>query len=211
MMKRRSMQPPRRQQGIVLFITLIVLVAMTLAAVALIRSVDTGTQIAGNLAFKQGATISADAGVEAARTWLLANGGTATVNNDSPTNGYYATSQDSLDILGTATPGNTSDDVDWNASGNAAYADQAKTITADAAGNQIAYVINRLCTQALGVNDPNNSCRTFQQTSSSGSTMSGGAYGGGALSGTLQTYYKVTVRVAGPRNTMSFVQVVLLI
>ena len=42
-----------KQRGVVLFIALIALVAMSLAAVALVRSVDTATIIAGNLAFKQ--------------------------------------------------------------------------------------------------------------------------------------------------------------
>ena len=54
----------RLQQGVVSFIALVALVVMSLAAVALIRSVDTATLIAGNLAFKQAATASADAGVE---------------------------------------------------------------------------------------------------------------------------------------------------
>jgi len=51
------------QQGIVLPITLIVLVAMTLAGIALLRSIDTSSIIAGNLAFKQSATASGDAGI----------------------------------------------------------------------------------------------------------------------------------------------------
>jgi Tfp pilus assembly protein PilX len=45
---------PSRIRGAVLFIALIVLVAMTLAGIAIMRSVDTATLIAGNLAFKQG-------------------------------------------------------------------------------------------------------------------------------------------------------------
>jgi Tfp pilus assembly protein PilX len=50
----------------VLFIALIVLVAMTLAGIAIMRSVDTATLIAGNLAFKQGTVQSSDNGVEQA-------------------------------------------------------------------------------------------------------------------------------------------------
>ena len=46
------MRPSRRKQsGVVLFISLIILVAMSLAGIALIRSVDTSNLIAGNLAF----------------------------------------------------------------------------------------------------------------------------------------------------------------
>lgn len=56
------------QRGVVLFFALISLLAIMLAAVALVRSVDTSTIIAGNLAFKQSATSSGDAGTETAVT-----------------------------------------------------------------------------------------------------------------------------------------------
>jgi hypothetical protein len=56
-----------------LFVALIVLVAMSLAGIALMRSVDTNVLIAGNLAFRQGATARGDWGVEDARTWITAN------------------------------------------------------------------------------------------------------------------------------------------
>jgi hypothetical protein len=61
-----------KQRGVVLFFTLIALVVMSLAAVALIRSVDTSTMIAGNLAFRQSGTSSTDTGMEAAIGWLSA-------------------------------------------------------------------------------------------------------------------------------------------
>jgi Tfp pilus assembly protein PilX len=65
---------PSRARGAVLFIALIVLVAMTLAGIAIMRLVDTATLIAGNLAFKQGTVQSSDNGVEQAFQWLLATG-----------------------------------------------------------------------------------------------------------------------------------------
>ena len=43
---------PTRQHGVVLFIALIVMVALSLAAIALIRSVDTTNAVVGNLAFR---------------------------------------------------------------------------------------------------------------------------------------------------------------
>ncbi|MCZ7654374.1 MAG: hypothetical protein M5R42_08960 [Rhodocyclaceae bacterium] len=51
------------QRGVALPIALIVLVAMVLAAVTLIRSVDTATMVAGNLTLKQSATHAADEGI----------------------------------------------------------------------------------------------------------------------------------------------------
>ena len=53
----------RAQRGAVLFIALIVLVAMTMASVALVRSVDTATLGAGNIALKQSAAQAAERAV----------------------------------------------------------------------------------------------------------------------------------------------------
>src|SRR4051812_44344510 len=63
--------PHHQQRGVVLFIALIVLVAMTLAAIALVRAVDTSTQVAGNIGFKQSTVQSSDMGGEQAISWLL--------------------------------------------------------------------------------------------------------------------------------------------
>ena len=56
----------RREQGVVLFIALLVMVALSLAAIALIRSADTATIVAGNLAFKQSAAAAVDRSIEQA-------------------------------------------------------------------------------------------------------------------------------------------------
>ncbi|MEW5904351.1 MAG: hypothetical protein AB1722_08425 [Pseudomonadota bacterium] len=65
-----SLSTCHRQRGMVLFFALVALVAMSLAAVALIRSVDTGALIAGNLAFRKSTLNSSDNGIETAITWL---------------------------------------------------------------------------------------------------------------------------------------------
>ena len=84
-----------RQKGVVLFISLIVLVAMTLAGIGLMRSVDTSTIITGNLAFKQSTLQAADQGVEQAYQWLFPNGGTAVLNNDNLPQGFFSASPSS--------------------------------------------------------------------------------------------------------------------
>ena len=52
----RRIAAPRAQRGVVLFIALIAMVVMSLAGVALIRSVDTTGSVAGNLAFREAST-----------------------------------------------------------------------------------------------------------------------------------------------------------
>jgi len=199
----------KRQSGVALVVALIVLVAMTLAGVAMVRSVDTSVMIAGNLAFRQGASVAGDAGVEAARTWLLAN--TAALTNDSPGDGYYANSQlEQLDLTGNATPADTADDVAWDGVG----VSQPKCLAQDAAGNTVCYIIHRLCTTS---GEAISSSKCSVKLESRGGSNVGGkrqmeTYQPGSWSEVAtQTYYRITVRVAGPRNNTGFIQAFLLI
>jgi len=203
-MKHRKPSGSRRlawQDGVVLPLTLIVLVAMTLAGIALLRSVDTSSVIAGNLAFRQSATVSGDVGVEAAINWLRNGGVDLTV--DSPQNGYYASRQDTLDLTGNLTA-DTGDNLDWDSGSD------VKTLAKDNAGNVVAYVIHRMC-DAEGALDPAN-CAT-EQSLRGGSSLGGArqmlTYHPGAWDEVADRgYYRITARITGPRNTTSYVQVV---
>lgn len=183
-----------RQKGAVLFIALIVLVAMSLAGIALIRSVDTTNLIAGNLAFKQGATFGGDWGIEQARTWLQAQ--TAGDLYGDVSGRYYASMQTGLDFTGSdpsATP------FPWNTNSFDAGSDPA--------GNSVRYVIHRMC-ELAGNPGSVNCVRTTAGGTGSG-TKGGATYGGFALPSSSQIYFRVTARVTGPRNTVSYVQVML--
>lgn len=184
------------QRGAVLFVALIVLVAMSLAGLALMRGVDTGALIANNLAFKQSATMAGDLGVETARGWLLTNSG-ATLENDRPAvsggNGYYSTWQTSIDLLGTD-PSKTP--YDWGT---------AVVVGTDAAGNKVSYVIQRLC-DAPGPTTAVNCVKSGSATAAAG-TKGGANYGTYAIAVPTDAFYRITARVDGPRNTVSYVQV----
>ncbi len=187
----------KAQRGMVLFIALIVLVAMTLAGIALMRSVDTGTVISGNLAFRQTATHVADLGFEAARTWLQST--SVDLFADQTANGYYATWQSSVDLLGND-PGMTP--FNW-----------ATAITTSGAfagpnGYTLRYVIHRLCESTGDPTGSSANCIKTSVTSSSTSTGSKGAaaYGSYAITVPTAALYRVTVRVDGPRNTLSYIQ-----
>ena len=82
--------PRRRQEGIVLMIALIMLVAMSLAGVALMRSVETAVIVAGNFAFKEAGVQVADRGVQEAARWLGVNSAGNTLYNDNPPAGYFS-------------------------------------------------------------------------------------------------------------------------
>lgn len=182
------------QRGVVLLLTLIALVVMTLAAIALVRSVDTSNMIAGNLAFQQSTTQSGDAGIETAVTWLEANSVGATLQNDNFAQGYVASRQD-------PNPGETWEDF-WVGTLDGVV---TKTIAANSAGNTVSYVIHRLCATAGSPTSSATGCAASQ--SAAGSNISHVA-GVAAPPSKSQIFYRITSRIDGPRNTVSYVQAV---
>jgi Tfp pilus assembly protein PilX len=186
-----------RQAGVVLMMALIVLVAMTLAGIALVRSVDTANIIAGNLAFKQAATNSGDTGIEAAAAWLAAN--SAQLNNDAVAQGYASSF---LPALAT----NQTWDNYWTTV--LAASNQVVNMPTDpATGNTVAYAIQRLCSAAnIAPTSINAGCASSQTNGAVASSSR--TAGTVALTAISQTVYRITARVQGPRNTLSYVQVI---
>ena len=187
----------QKQRGVVLMIALIVLVAMTLAGLALVRSVDTSNIIAGNLAFQQAATQSGDVGTETAITWLAANFAGTTLQQSIPAQGYVASRQD-------PTVGQSWDSF-WTTT--LVPAGQVVTLAQDAStGNTVSYTIQRMCAQVGDAAVPLTDCAISQTAA----TTSGSSKGAGviALQYNNQVYYRITSRIAGPRNTVSYVQTI---
>ncbi len=188
------------QRGVVLFIALIVLVAMTLAAIALMRSVDTNTVIAGNIAFKSAALNSTDQGVEAAYRWLVTNAGTVTLNNTDLTKGFVSARP--------ASEPDWTDPAQWTAAQGVLCINGC---VADANGNTVYYVIHRMCTQenttynGTGATGKPNQCATLTPT---GTAATGNSNNAGSFNFQTnpQLYYRITARVVGPRNATSVVQ-----
>jgi type IV pilus assembly protein PilX len=198
-----TLHPPHRQSGVILIVALIVLVGMTLAGISLMRSVDTTTLITGNLSFQQAAVHSADPGIETAIAWIENNPGL--LNADSISNGYAANGL-------TATPpklATQSWDAYWLATWSAratGLTDGSGNLVADASGNTARWVIDRLCANA-GAPSSGGSCASSPVISS---TVGGGEEGGEAtIATTSSVYYRITSRVQGPRNTVSFVQAII--
>ena len=79
------------QRGVSLLFALLALAAISLAAVALVRSVDSGSLLIGNLSFKQDATAAADRATDVARAWLMAPGQNLVADSAGGV-GYYAAS-----------------------------------------------------------------------------------------------------------------------
>jgi type IV pilus assembly protein PilX len=212
------------QRGVVLFFALIALVVMSLAAVALIRSVDTSTLIAGNLAFKQSATTSADGGIETAinalttaQANMTSSNNMATIDPGCPTN--------CSNVLNTTSPGNgyysslTDPNLTANLTDTANWSNNTSMLVGnDQAGNEVRYIIQRMCQTAnmmpnLTQDTANNKTACLfsaPQLDNGGHQVplpSTVCVGNGCPSAGQAPEYRITSRSAGPGNTFSYVQV----
>jgi Tfp pilus assembly protein PilX len=199
-----------RQRGLALFFALICMVAIMLAAIVLVRSVDTATLISGNLAFQQNATRSADSGAEAAISYLLALQSansqknvlldpTHAFNVDAPTAGYYS-SLDTAKSL-TATSGTR---FLWDATDSVGLA-------ADSSGNTTRYIIQRMCrTPNVPVGDSTAKCllsaATVDNNKQNILLPQEVCNGPGCPAAGQTPQVRITSRTTGPKNTLSYIQ-----
>lgn len=187
----------RYESGVVLLIALIVLVAMSLAGIAMNNALDAGNGIAGNLAFRQSAVAGTDRAISDAVTWINTNATTGALLNDDTAAGYASSVSDT--------------DPDWsNASSWANSFTSASYL--DGAGNTLSYRIDRMCserntayngTSALTGNA--NACLTVAAPTAAqtGNSMSAGAV---QFSGAPQLAFRITARASGPRNAKAVSQ-----
>ncbi|MDO9405650.1 MAG: hypothetical protein Q7T87_16585 [Polaromonas sp.] len=197
------------QQGASLLVALGALVLLSLSAVAILRSVDTSTLLAGNLAFRQTAVVATDMGVEEARRFIAARTSTE-LNN--PANDSKPVSATSAYPYWSVWQNNFSaENYDWT--------DDAATLPGTVQGNSVSYVIHRMCeTNSAGIGgergsflNPANSCVRIVSSGSCLNSAQGGSYDQSNFQCETAggVYYRVTVRARGPRGTTSYVQVML--
>jgi type IV pilus assembly protein PilX len=186
-----------KQRGVVLLIAFIILVALTLSAVALMRSVDTTNLIAGNMSFNQSAVHAGERSTElAVNNWLQLHlaATDVTLHADhydvGDKNGYRAVRED------------PAAGVSWDTFWNATLKTQAVEGAQDSAGNTVSYVIHRLC-DAVG--PPHKVNCSKPPTGGTGGSFSAG---GPSPIASSQVYYRITTRIAGPRNTVAYIQTI---
>jgi type IV pilus assembly protein PilX len=192
---------PARQHGVVLFVALIVMVALSLAAIALIRSVDTTTTVIGNLAFRQASILPANMAVEEAAAALFQDADVARAiripNRDSnlPAENYFAFWQNTDDARG----------VPAQLQKRSAFPVAGKMLvdaSMSGAQTEVRYVLERMCVAAAPPTNAN--CDLLPPSGPFGTTV-----GDSSLTLPSVPYYRVTIRVDGPQNTASFVQAML--
>lgn len=191
---RKRITFPNRQRGVVLFIALIALVTIMLAAVALVRSVDTSSLVAGNIAFRRAATSSGDGGLESAITWLAAQSvaDVATLPAErglNITNGLQGYDANLVNFI-IASPDSWTDQLSASAG-------------RDTGGNDVRYRIERMCSASEGIEPVKENCVFSDAESQTDSMATGGQR---VEKSGASVMYRVTTRVTGPRNTVSYIQ-----
>jgi len=209
------------QQGIVLFFALIALAVMSIAGVALIRSVDTSALVSGNLVFRQSAGTASNVALEGVAETIAKGIKLADSNTHHATQGYYATcnqfdTQPDLMICDAAqltTMGwdNTNSSLAPNQTdGN----DEIKN-GIDRQGNEIRYVVERMCSYSNAeVNAGTAVVDSARCLMSSGRACGAeDSKNGTRIEEILPCnpssdfpLYRVTLRIRGPKNTVTFLQ-----
>jgi len=198
-------------RGAGLVVALVILVVMSLGALALVRAVASGLLVAGNLAFREAAVLAAESGSESAISWLSERAATTDLLSDQPEAGYYASLPVGLSLSGQSNT-STSATIDWDDDQCAARTGircftAGPALPIDAAGHRVRYVIHRLCRTAGSSDAAANSCLLFRSAQGGSSNRGQLSYGASKRFQSSDTvYYRITVHVRGPRNTTAFVQ-----
>jgi Tfp pilus assembly protein PilX len=189
-MKLAIQHPRARQRGVVLIFTLIVLLILTIGAVALMRSMNTSLFNAGNLAFRRDLVNQGELAVATVinefKTTCSTNclSSTASTEADNAAFNYYA------ETLPTTTQGIPT----------VLLGTVANPISGAAgSGILIYYVIDRLC-QAAG---PTVASQCVQ---SSAAPLATTVKNQTPLTPPSATVYRLSIRVNGPRSTQVFLQ-----
>jgi hypothetical protein len=206
----------RNQTGASLLFALITLVALALAATALVRSVDTGAIVLGNLNTKKASAVATDRVTQEAIAWLATQGGDSNLINDQPNQGYYANYKADYDLTGFSGTDVNRKLVNWDVDGSCSYATaggvcDANTRPSNAtnidAGYSGRYLITRLCAQSgVDFSATNNNCGMPPKIGQSANEARGEmqyAQNRPARRDPVP-FYRIVVRVVGPRNAVTF-------
>jgi Tfp pilus assembly protein PilX len=196
--RRPSRRALSRQRGVVVLVALVAVVLLSLAAVSLMRSVHTSTLVVGNLAFRQAAMSMSTAAVETAVYDMFAPTRTIPdLTNHDLNRNYYATLQAGEDALGV--PAVLQSTSAFTAAG-------LVKVLNDTSGNEARYVIERMCAaSALGKVATGVECEMIPPKQNPAST------GNEDENFVLPRvpFYRLTIRVDGPNNSVTFSQAML--
>jgi len=189
----------RRQRGVALPVMLIMMLVMLVTSIYLLRSSNSTTLAASNLAYDATLSRAVDLGLHTGFQWLreTAIANRSDLDTDHADNGYVASLED----------------VALSPRDSAFWAGSVELEDAD--GNKIKYVIHRLCQTSGAFNDSENACvQTAANTVKLGTTVAIGeslASDAPAYASSPQLHYVITARLDGARGGNVINQMVVLI
>ena len=209
------------QAGIVLFFALLALAVMSIAAVALIRSVDTNALLSGNMVFRQSANTATNVALEGVTETIAKNLALANSVTNHPTMGYYANcSQFDTQPDALACDGSRLTTVAWSDANSALVPSQTDGNDEirngiDRQGNEIRYVVERMCnfsdaelnggkattnvTRCMMASSPSNGEKCSQNRNNLELFKQ-------CIASSDSPLYRVTLRISGPKNTITYMQ-----
>ena len=191
----------KRQSGVVLLVTLIALVVIMITSIALIRSSESSSLIAGSIAFKRDMVNQAERTMPVIRARFLAG----VLNSVSAKEDDLIVANYSARMLPTNVNGipNVLMDIDTFAATYGA----ANNITDANAVITVRYVVDRM-SFASGTLSLTNSLLGNSSTDIGGNTkgIKGDGGSGSKAEGINSGVYRISMRVSGPRNAETFLQ-----
>ena len=186
-----------RQAGIALPVMLIMLTVMLVGSIYLMRSSTSTTLTVANLAYDSALSKEADLGLHRAFQWLTTLPSKTALNANSANDGYVATLNPAWTV---SSPGF------WTGS---------KTLPVDNSGNQVEYVIHRMCNFAGAYNStaPVNQCMLTAAKQAIAAPVAMGsslAQNAPAYQGQPELHYVITARISGPRGGNVMTQAVVM-
>jgi Tfp pilus assembly protein PilX len=204
-------RPRTEQRGVVLVVVLLAMVVLLIGLAGLLRSADTSGLMVGNLAFRRDLTNRAEEAIAAAKATLASSSFDPT--NDALTTAHYSSSRLANGNTGVPTVLDSgysstigSDTTDSSVSGDTSITYR--------------YVIDRQC-NASGAFSTSTCEYIAYSTTSNGTSGAGGSSqysqrqvggvfagssGAANCNGSNCAIYRISVRVAGPRNTVAYFQ-----
>ncbi|MES2318633.1 MAG: hypothetical protein V4631_14215 [Pseudomonadota bacterium] len=189
--------PLLRQRGIALPVMLMILLMMLVTSIFLLKSVNSTTLMAGNVAYESSLRKAADLGLVDGYAWLNAFAATnkSDLNNPVPAAGYMPTYD------GTMKP----DDKN--------FWDGARSVVDPVSNYTIQYVIRRLCLKAGTIASPNQCVISTPPASYAATVSAGTSLVGDSINfkPSPQVHYVITSRISGPRGGNVVNQLVVLV
>jgi len=177
-----------KQQGVVLVIALIALVAISLTAVALMRTVDTSNVVSGNIAFNEAAIQMADIGAEQAYAEIDAEPDPKVFTGKA----YYYPNYSSISAVSRLPT-------------QAAAWKVVPSSSVNLSGYAVQYMVERMCVGTANFQE----VPTFSKCKAAPLYDTAGVLLADANNIPLpvgKLFYRITVQVNGPRNTRALSQ-----